>query len=209
MKLSSDRPAIAFYQNRRIASGGIQFVATEVKQSLVDEADKAIILDSTTGETIEIDFRGSLESINEQFTSPSLIDNNSKIEELEKTEKTPKRGRPKLGVVAREITLLPRHWDWLKEQQGGASVALRKLVEQARKENESKDNLKKAQEYLYRFLTTITSHYPEYEEALRALFAGDSKKFEQQISAWPKDIILQIKKMAVPAFHSNLVSNNK
>ena len=43
-------------------------------------------------------------------------------------------GRPKLGVVAREITLLPRHWDWLAQQTGGASVAIRKLVEEARRD---------------------------------------------------------------------------
>ncbi|MGH1469812.1 MAG: DUF2239 family protein [Cellvibrionaceae bacterium] len=202
MDLSSDRPAIAFYQNQRIASGGLQFVANEVKQSLKNEADNANILDSTTGETIEIDFRGSLEAVAKQFTAPSQGNNNLAADESKKTETAPKRGRPRLGVVAREITLLPRHWDWLKAQQGGASVALRKLVEQARKENESKDNLKKAQDYLYRFLTTLTAHYPEYEEALRALFAGDAEEFEQQIASWPNDIILHIKKMAVPAFHN-------
>ena len=208
MDSSAERPSIAFYQNRRIASGGLLFVAGEVKKTLQDNADQSNILDSVTGETIEVDFRGSLAELPQQFTPSIDIEPTTRTNLSEAIEaKTPKRGRPKLGVVAREVTLLPRHWDWLKEQQGGASVALRKLVEQARKENESKDNLKKAQNYLYRFLTTITSHYPEYEEVLRALFAGDSKEFEQHISSWPRDIILQIKKMAVPAFNSHNKNN--
>ncbi len=199
MNLSSDRPSIAFHQNRRIASGGLLFVASEVKKTLQDDADQANILDSVTGETIEVDFRGSQDELPQQFTQP--IEPVTTEPEPAEAE-APKRGRPKLGVVPREVTLLPRHWDWLKQQQGGASVALRKLVEEARKKNESKDNLRKAQSYLYRFMTTMASHLPEYEEALRMLYAGDSEKFESQISSWPTDIAAQIKKMAVPAFHN-------
>ncbi|MFY0534142.1 DUF2239 family protein [Nannocystis pusilla] len=29
-------------------------------------------------------------------------------------------GRPKLGVVSREVSLLPRHWEWLERQPSGS-----------------------------------------------------------------------------------------
>ena len=97
-------------------------------------------------------------------------------------------GRPKLGVVAREITLLPRHWDWLNTQPGGASVALRKLVEQARHASEGKDRIRQSQEATYRFMVAMAGDRPGFEEATRALFAGDSDRFDREIASWPIDV---------------------
>ncbi len=97
-------------------------------------------------------------------------------------------GRPKLGVVAREVTLLPRHWDWLNSQPGGASVALRKLVEEARKSHSGKDRRREAQNAAYKFLTAMAGNEQGFEEALRALFAGDHERFEQFSEAWPADV---------------------
>ena len=88
------------------------------------------------------------------------------------------RGRPKLGVVAREVTLLPRHWDWLNSQSGGASVALRKLVEAARLAGDDKDRTRHAQEAAYRFMTALAGNLPGYEEATRALYAADPARFD-------------------------------
>lgn len=98
------------------------------------------------------------------------------------------RGRPRLGVVAREVTLLPRHWDWLNSQPGGASVALRKLVEEARRTRGDNDRVREAQEAAYRFLNAIAGNLPGFEEALRALFAYDRRRFADLIAGWPQDV---------------------
>ena len=97
-------------------------------------------------------------------------------------------GRPRLGVVAREVTLLPRHWDWLALQPGGASVAIRKLVEAARRSSGDKDRVRFAQEATYRFVSAIAGDKPHYEEAIRALFAADAARFDKLIAEWPADI---------------------
>ena len=97
-------------------------------------------------------------------------------------------GRPKLGVVPREVTLLPRHWDWLATQPGGASVALRKLVESARRGNGDGDRRRAGQEATYRFMHAIAGDQPGFEAAARALFAGDLGKLEDAIADWPHDI---------------------
>lgn len=98
------------------------------------------------------------------------------------------RGRPRLGVVAKEVTLLPRHWDWLSAQPGGASVALRKLVDQARKSSGDRDRVRAAQEAAYRFMSAIAGNLPGFEEATRALFAYDRRRFSERIAAWPEDV---------------------
>lgn len=97
-------------------------------------------------------------------------------------------GRPRLGVIAREVTLLPRHWDWLANQPGGASVALRKLVEEARRNNGDKDRRRAAQEAAYRFMSSMAGDFPGFEEALRALFAHDRRKFSERVAPWPADV---------------------
>jgi hypothetical protein len=97
-------------------------------------------------------------------------------------------GRPKLGVTAKEVTLLPDHWEWLARQPGGASVTLRKLVEEAKKKNQAKDLVRQAQDAAYKFMTVMAGDLPQYEEALRALYARDAKKLEKMAASWPKDI---------------------
>lgn len=98
------------------------------------------------------------------------------------------RGRPRLGVVAREITLLPRHWDWLNRQPGGASVALRKLVSQAQRDAGAADRQREAREAAYRFISAMAGDFVGFEEASRALFAGDRAKFDALIADWPRDV---------------------
>lgn len=113
-------------------------------------------------------------------------------------EDTPRAGRPKLGVVPREITLLPRHWDWLATQPGGASVALRKLVEEASRN--PKAQLRQKRDAAYRFATALVGNAPGYEEAIRALYAGQAEEFAAHIEAWPKDVRAQLEKMTESAF---------
>jgi hypothetical protein len=105
-----------------------------------------------------------------------------------------------LGVVAREVTLLPRHWQWLGEQPGGASVALRKLVDEARKANEGKDRLRRAQDSAYRFMSAMAGNLPGFEEAIRALFGGDSGRFEEQVAGWPAGVRDHAMKLAGVVF---------
>ena len=104
------------------------------------------------------------------------------------TAETRGRGRPRLGVVAREVTLLPRHWDWLSAQPGGASVALRKLVDEARRTRGDADRMRAAQEAAYRFMSAVAGNLPGFEEALRALFAYDRRRFSDLVAKWPEDV---------------------
>jgi hypothetical protein len=177
------RSYTAFDGSRRIARGSLADVAVEVKCVVEREGTAAVLVfDDETGEQTELDLRGTPEEVHRRH-EPS-----SGPEEGRGEDATRGPGRPKLGVVAREVTLLPRHWEWLGEQPGGASVALRKLVEEARRANEGKDRVRKAQEAAYRFLSTMGGNLPGFEEANRALFAGDSDRFDQEVAAWPADV---------------------
>jgi hypothetical protein len=112
--------------------------------------------------------------------------------------------------VAREVTLLPRHWDWLATQPGGASVALRKLVEEARRTNRGKDRVRLAKEAAYRFMSTLAGNEPGFEEAVRALFAGSEERFGSLVKNWPVDVANHAKKLAARAFEGteSLLSAN-
>jgi hypothetical protein len=98
------------------------------------------------------------------------------------------RGRPQLGVVAREVTLLPRHWEWLALQPGGASVTLRRLIDEARRTSGAQDQVRLAQERAYRFLSAMAGNLPGYEEAVRALFGRKREAFDAHAAAWPEDV---------------------
>jgi hypothetical protein len=109
-------------------------------------------------------------------------------------------GRPKLGVVAREVTLLPRHWEWLSGQPGGASAALRRLVDAARAANAGKDRIRHAQEAGDRFMAAALGNQPGYEEASRALYAGEESRFAALTQDWPCDLRDCARRMAAAAF---------
>lgn len=115
----------------------------------------------------------------------------------------PSVGRPKLGVVAREVTLLPRHWEWLAQQRGGASAALRRLVDEARRTTIEQDNERRIKENSYRFMSAIAGALPGYEEATRALFGHDGKLFAERIAHWPADIQVHLAWMTRDAFPSD------
>jgi hypothetical protein len=110
----------------------------------------------------------------------------------------PRPGRPRLGVVAREVTLLPRHWDWLAAQPGGASVTLRKLVEEAGKNPAARQRARR--DAAYRLATALVGNAPGYEEAMRALYAGHGEEFAAHIEAWPADIRAALEAMTQDAF---------
>ncbi|MCJ7527309.1 MAG: DUF2239 family protein [Methyloceanibacter sp.] len=187
----------AFRGTTRIASGGVAEVALKAKAVIdADETAAILIFDDATSELVEVDFRGlPADVLTRLGLAPSRQDDAGG--QADDARRGP--GRPKLGVVAREVTLLPRHWDWLSRQPGGASVALRKLVEEARRGNDGKDRVRQSQEAAYRFMSAMAGNEVGFEEAARALFAGNEKRFQQLVEAWPADIGDHAKFLAAPA----------
>jgi uncharacterized protein len=179
----------AFEGFRRIASGELAQVALKTKK-VIDRGEKGpiLIFDDVTGEQLELDFRGTGSDVVNRIAKATSEQLPAAISAEPAGEVPRGPGRPKLGVVAREVTLLPRHWDWLNGQPGGASVALRKLVEEARRVNEGPDRVRRSQESAYRFMSAMAGNLPGFEEATRALFARKADSFENQIRVWPKDV---------------------
>ncbi len=184
----------AFAGTKRIASGDLGNVIRKSRELMdADERSQVLIFDDATSDIIEVDFRGTPEEVLRRLTGPAA--------DLKEAESRGP-GRPKLGVIAREVTLLPRHWDWLASQPGGASVTLRRLVEQARKENQGKDRLRQAREAAYRFLSSMAGNFPGFEEAARALFAGNRDRFAEIVKPWPGDVRDHALQLAERSFDS-------
>ncbi|MDR3632845.1 MAG: DUF2239 family protein [Isosphaeraceae bacterium] len=193
----------AFAGDACIGAGTLVEVALSAKVVLDRwEGTPVLIFDDQTGETIEVDFRGTAEEVQARLASRTREPDVP--EALADAERSEPRGpgRPRLGVVAREVTLLPRHWEWLNGQPGGASVALRKLVEEARRSSQGKDRERRSQEAAYRFMSTLAGDRPGFEEAIRALFAGERARFEEQVATWPSDVRNHAAKLAAAALGS-------
>ena len=168
----------AFAGHRRLASGPLHEVALAVQRGVEGgSAGPLLVFDDATGRVVDVDVRG---------TPEELV---ARLSPAEATAAGPRgRGRPRLGVVAREVTLLPRHWEWLSTQPGGASVALRRLVEDARRAGAEPDRARRAREAAYRFMHAVAGDLPGFEEAARALFASDSARFAGLVAGWPADV---------------------
>ncbi|MCY1202018.1 hypothetical protein D9M68_336820 [compost metagenome] len=183
-----------FDGHRRIATGSLQANALALKRALEAGAGgPVLVFDDSTGRSIDLDTSGTEAAVLERTAEraaqlESLRQPAGDNDEAAEVAEPRGRGRPKLGVVSREVTLLPRHWEWLAAQPGGASVALRKLVEQARRDNADKDRGRRASERAYHFMAAMAGDLPGFEEATRALFAGDVAGFAQRLEAWPVDI---------------------
>jgi hypothetical protein len=187
----------AFSGPQRIASGELRHVAMKAKQAFDLHPDRPVLVfDDADARTVEVPLELPAADLLRLLAQPQLAAS---------TDATPaprKPGRPKLGVVAREITLLPRHWDWLAAQPGGASVALRKLVEEARKVSSADDRRRAAQEATFRFMQAMAGDLPGFEEASRALFAGDVARFEEHVARWADDVRDHALWLATDAFGS-------
>jgi len=187
----------AFAGSRRIATGELAEVALAVKAALDRGGTEPILIfDDATAKVIDVDLRGSADDVRLRLSEKAATSATAEAEPA--GAKRP--GRPKLGVIGREVTLLPRHWDWLNGQPGGASVALRKLVDEARRANEDTDRKRRARETAYRFMAAMAGDHPGFEDALRALFAGDARRFQALIEAWPADMRDHAGKLAAGAF---------
>lgn len=176
---AASRRYIAFARTTCVGKGTLLEAALGAKRALDEDADsRVVVLDAETSEPVELDLRGTPDEVAARIPAGPA----------EAPSRSPSPGRPKLGVVAREVTLLPRHWEWLNRQPGGASVTLRKLVEEARRSTAGGERRRLAQEACYRFMTDLAGDEPGYEEALRALYASDRARFDALTDAWPEDI---------------------
>ena len=176
---------------RRLATGSLLANALAVQAAHAD-VGPCLTFDDATGRVVDLDLRGDAAALAARYPEAAT-------EAAPVVDDEPRgRGRPKLGVVAREVTLLPRHWDWLAAQPGGASVALRKLVEQARKAGAGAEAARAAQERAYKFMSALAGDLPDFEEATRALFANDTTRFENLMAAWPADVRAHALRLASP-----------
>jgi len=183
----------AFRGQRLLASGALAEIARAIRRAEPDHAQPAVVIFSdTSGRPIDLDLRGTEEEVLARLPTAAP----GQTEEEAAPAEPRGRGRPKLGVVAREVTLLPRHWDWLNAQPGGASVALRKLVEQARRTGGDADRARAARDAAYHFMSAMAGNLPRFEEAARALFADDRRRMADLIAGWPDDIRDHVVKLA-------------
>jgi hypothetical protein len=171
--MGTESPLVAFAGARQVAAGSLQNVLPVLKRRFdKDSSDLVLVFDVESGRQVDFDLRGSLEEV------------------LGRAAPTQQRGpgRPKLGVTGREVSLLPRHWDWLEQQPTGISGAIRRLVEQAMKQRPGKERARRIRAALSQLLSSVAGDRPNYEEATRSLFAGDTAAFEDLVKKWPKDI---------------------
>jgi uncharacterized protein len=185
----------AFIGDQRLASGPLAEIALAVmKASKSAAVEPIVVFDDANGRPIDLNLRGTEREVVARLPQPPS-DLEAPADDLSAPEPRG-RGRPKLGVVAREVTLLPRHWEWLGVQPGGASVALRKLVEEARRSSGDRDRSRAATDAAYHFMSAMAGNLPDFEEASRALFADDRRRLAELIAGWPGDIRDHIVKLA-------------
>jgi len=196
----------AFAGTRLIARGAPLEVALAVKSALEGgENEPVLVFDDRDAKPVEFDLRGRPADVAARLAADAAWQARAVESEQappdEPGEEAPRgRGRPRLGVVAREVTLLPRHWDWLAAQPGGASVVLRRLVDSARHASDAKDRVRASREAVHRFMTALAGNLPGYEEALRALYAGERARFEAWSVDWPEGVRDYVRELAQGAF---------
>lgn len=174
----------AFANNRQIANGPRLLVLTAVKQYLDSNEERVLIFENDSGRQVDFDFSGSLDDVLERERASSARS---------------RPGRPKLGVVGREVSLLPRHWEWLEEQPNGISAAIRRLVDEARKREPGTQRARRLRNAISRFMWSIAGDLPNYEEAARSLHAEDDARLAELMSVWPGDIRNHVLRLAAKA----------
>lgn len=173
----------AFGEERLIATGPIEDVALKTKEWLDQGGAPVLLFEDQTGQQIDLDLRGTSDEALDRLKEHPWFQR-----QQETLDKRTGPGRPKLGVVSREVSLLPRHWDWLNEQPGGASVTLRKLVEDTMKKSQGKDNARKSRDAVAKFTWAMAGNLPGFEAASRALSRKEYDAFDGLITEWPTDI---------------------
>lgn len=204
-------PVTAFRGHELLATGALRDVARVVWRAVKDAESHlgtVLVFDDATGRVVDLEMRGDERAmlahvdVMLRMSQTALVQTNDAPNGAtsgESVDPVPRpRGRPKLGVVAREITLLPRHWEWLATQPGGASVALRKLVDAARRTTTNEDRTKAARDVAYRFMNAMAGDLSQFEEVIRALYRGDETRFRELITDWPRDIAAYAAQLAFP-----------
>lgn len=183
-----DETWTAFLGARRLATGAPADVALAVLHAGTRPGTAALVFSDATGSQLDLDLRGGEAGVRARYPAkPATAEAPARA-----------RGRPRMGVVAREVTLLPEHWEWATSQPGGASVALRKLVHQAMRAGAGREKLRRAQERSYKVMVALAGDRPGFEEAARALFAGDVERVRALADAWPRDIRDHVLRLADP-----------
>jgi len=182
---------------RQLASGALEDVAAAAAARR-DSAQPVLVFSDATGSQVDLDLRGSEEQVRSRYRAVPAVE----------TEPPRGRGRPRLGVVAREVTLLPDQWEWLASQPGGASVVLRKLVQEARRTGSTRDRMRRAQERSYKVMVALAGDRPGFEEAARSLFAADLEAFRGQIERWPADLRGHLLRLADPDYQGGAKSGS-
>lgn len=190
MSVPSDLPVVAFVGAERIVAPAPLHRVLPALHAAAAAGKGPLVFNLVDGRVIDLDLRGGAGEARARL-GPALV-----------KPETRGPGRPKLGVTAKEVTLLPRHWDWLAAQPGGASVALRKLVEAQMKAGEGPERARRAKEAAYRFMTAMAGDLPGYEEATRMLFAGDWTAFDAAVEAWPEGVRGTAREMAGRAWRN-------
>jgi uncharacterized protein len=189
--METDRNYTVFSGQRLIGTGELRSVLLQSKRCLdAGETAPVLIFDDSTGQQIDFDFRGTPDEVLDRLaTHPMFVS----AEATSSARTGP--GRPKLGVVCREVSLLPRHWEWLEQQPQGISAALRRLIDDARKRDPEGERIRIARDAAAKFMWAMAGNLPGFEEASRALFANDHDGFENQIREWPEDIRSHLKRL--------------
>lgn len=182
----TDKIYSAFDGSRLLASGPLLDVTLAVKAAPGLQNGTILTFDDETGKVIDLDLYGTPDEI--------AARHRARAEGMARG-----RGRPKLGVIPREVTLLPRHWDWLATQRGGASVTLRRLIDEARKAEGSDADRRAKRDATYNFMSAIAGDLPGFEEAIRALYAGDAARLAAETAGWPDDIRTYLNKILAGA----------
>jgi hypothetical protein len=177
-----------FAGDRLVASGPLDDVLRRARAHLDRGGGALLFFEDLSGRQVDFDLRGTADEVVARATAPAR----------------PGPGRPRLGVVSREVTLLPQHWEWLEAQPNGISAALRRLIDAARRRAPEEERSRRAKEAASRFLTAMAGDRPGYEEASRALFASDGERFARLIQRWPRDVRQHALRLAAPAFESAL-----
>lgn len=186
-----ERSFTAFAGSRQVVRGQLDVVIRELVAWLVTgDESSLLIFEDGTGRQVDFDLRGTPdEAVARLATHPIMGGDDG-------AERRSGPGRPKLGVVSREVSLLPRHWEWLEDQPGGMSATLRRLVDEARRRGAGADRVRRSREAAGRVMTALAGDLPGYEEASRALWAGDGGRLTAMTREWPSDVRAYVERLA-------------
>ena len=201
--MNTENTYTVFAKDRHLVTDALEPMLLAAKRYLdAPDAEPLLIFEDATGRQIDFDFRGNEQDVLTRLAEHPLF---RPAPVPQKTHAGP--GRPKLGVVCREISLLPRHWEWLEGQPGGSSAALRRLVDEARKREPQKVDVTALRDAAARFMSVLAGNLPGYESALRALYAGNYDTLRGLLQEWPADIRVHTERLIARCARAEAAGN--